>query len=167
MARYKLSLLILASTTLILSGCGQERQQNQSDTLHPPTLPKPANTVSTGAASRSVAQPVALKTQNPPPQETELMQKMGLQVDHGRIILDTKKSKEFFEALGKQLKSGVDQSVQKAKQHAPSGSDLGIQVQGEKVVIDLNRTKSFMKGWVETMEILGRELNRSLAPVQP
>lgn len=95
------------------------------------------------------------------------MRKMGLQVDRGRIILDTRKSKEFFEALGKQLKAGMDQSVQKAKQHAPTGSDFGIQVQNEKVVIDLNRTKNFMKGWVETMEILGRELNRSLAPTQP
>jgi len=99
--------------------------------------------------------------------ETALMKKMGLQVRDGQIILDTEKSKRFFESLGRSIKENIHQGVKKAEEKMPSGEDLGIHVDDKKVVIDLNRTKNFMKEWVETMEVLGRELNRSLAPLQP
>ncbi|WP_456459030.1 hypothetical protein [Nitratifractor sp.] len=101
------------------------------------------------------------------PKETELMHAMGIEIKEGEIILDTKKSKHFFKKLTQEIKSSMHRSMEKVEQHTPKAEDLGIHVQKDKVTIDLNRTRSFMKEWVNTMKVLGDELDRSLAPKQP
>ncbi|WP_292656001.1 hypothetical protein [Nitratifractor sp.] len=90
---------------------------------------------------------------------------MGIEVEPGRLIIDTRRAKTYLDALGRQLESGIRQGVQKAGQHAPQETDLGIRVSPDRVEIDLNRTRHFMQEWIEAVRIFGEELNRSLAPL--
>ena len=101
------------------------------------------------------------------PQETKLMHAMGLEIKKGEIILNTEKSKHFFKELSREIKSSIHQSMEKVEQHRPKAEDLGIHIRKNKIEIDLNRTRNFMKEWMNTMKVLGDELDRSLAPKQP
>ena len=155
----------LTVSVLIVVGCGKDGQEN-NESGTPGRIPSHTSSAPAAAPLQgSPSSPASRK--NSAPHQTELMKKMGLQVESGRIILDTEKSKNFFESLGKAIEKNIHQGMEKAEQHVPSGEDLGIQMDDKKVVIDLNKTKNFMKVWVETLEVLGRELNRSLAPIQP
>ena len=100
-------------------------------------------------------------------QETKLMRNLGLQITDGRIILDTEKSKIFFESLEKKLREGMREGIQKAKERTPRESDPGIYIRNDRIEIDVNKTKSFMRDWIETMEIIGKEINRSLRSLDP
>jgi predicted nucleotidyltransferase len=93
-----------------------------------------------------------------------MMEKMGIEVGNGQIRIDTQKARSFFEAIERQLSSGMDRGIAKAKEHQErSGvTDLGIHVEKDRIEIDLNKTKRFMKIWGESMKILGEEVEKSL-----
>ena len=160
------SLTLPLSALLLLWGCdhSHKKPEQRAAEASPITTPSPQ-------ASQKVPpqgqKPSLGEASSSAPHDTDLMKEMGLQVEKGRIILDTEKSKKFFEALGRQLREGLDEGVKKAKQHAPKEEDLGIHIQKNRIEIDVNKTKSFMKKWVEMMEILGKEINRSLQPLNP
>lgn len=161
--------IVIVVGVVVLGGCGQEEAKQRSD--HPSQSSSSTTPASPHLATPS-SSPGHLSGATPPQRssatgQTELMKKMGLQVEDGRIILDTEKSKNFFESLGRSIEKNIHQGVKKAEKHVPSGEEIGIKVEDKKVVIDLNKTRNFMKAWVETMEVLGRELNRSLSPVRP
>ena len=101
---------------------------------------------------------------SPGKQKPEMLQKMGIEVGGGRITIDTKRARSYFEALERQISQGVHRGVQKAKQHTSGVDDIGIHVSKEKVEIDLNKTRNFLKVWGESMKIIGEELDRSLKP---
>ena len=101
------------------------------------------------------------------PHETGLMHEIGLQVTDGKIIIDTGKSKRFFENLERKIHKSMQKSVEKIEKHSPSAADLGIHVQKDRITVDLNQTADFIKEWGETIKVLGEELDRSLAPAHP
>jgi len=90
-----------------------------------------------------------------------MLQRMGIDVESGRIIIDTNRTRHYFKALERQLKAGMHAGMEKVKEHAASVDDIGIHVSKEKVEIDLNKTKHFLKIWGESMKILGKELDQS------
>jgi len=98
------------------------------------------------------------------PRKPEMLGKMGIEVEQGRISIDTRKARNYFEALERQLSQGVNQGVQRARRHASGADDIGIHVSRDRVEIDLNKTKNFLKIWGESMKILGEELDNSLQP---
>jgi len=171
--RKKTVALLALLLILSIGGCGKKEgdangtSSSQSRSQNTP----PAGNLQSPVTFQKLNPSTAVSSKSSAPtkkdQETALMKKMGLQVRDGQIILDTEKSRKFFESLGRSIKENIHHGVKKAEEKMPSGEDLGIHVDDKKVVIDLNRTKNFMKEWVETMEVLGRELNRSLAPLQP
>ena len=158
---------------LAIAGCGKEEGDvnttapSQSGSLKVDSSKNQQSPTTFRKLDPSAAAPAKNSRKKGEEKETTLMKKMGLQVKDGQIILDTEKSKRFFESLGRSIKENIHQGVKKAEEKMPSSEDLGIHVEDKKVVIDLNRTKNFMKEWVETMEVLGKELNRSLAPLRP
>ena len=101
------------------------------------------------------------------PRKTDLMRAMGLEVQEGKIILDTKQSKRFFKALGRELEKSMKQSMAGVQNRCTKATEIGIRLDKEKIVIDLNRTKNFMEKWEKTLKILGDELEESFAPDNP
>jgi predicted nucleotidyltransferase len=103
-----------------------------------------------------------------PARKSEMMEKMGIEVGNGRISIDTQKTRSFLEAIERQISSGMNRGVQKAKQHQDQSGveDIGIHVGKDRIEIDLNKTKKFMEIWGESMKILGKEIEKSLQAPQ-
>ena len=150
---------------LLLSGCGGgQDDQSTKDGSRPHLIPPSSAPAALPSSSPAVSRSQTLQPASPSPGASGL-QKMGVEVEQGRIIIDTRRAKAYLDALGRQLESGIRQGTQKAGKQAPQGADLGIRVSPDKVEIDLNRTRHFMQEWIEAVRIFGEELNRSLGPL--
>jgi len=167
MKRVFLVLYLSAVIVPLSSGCSKkEEKEVQPEKAflkkgwHPPS--KPYREVSKNGLPHPKRLPGTPSAS--PSEKTELMEKMGVEIGEGRILIDMEKSRDFFETLGEQLRGSIDRSIRKAEPHAPSRNELGIVIGDDKIEIDLKQTRKFMQEWVETMEIFGRELNRSLSP---
>ena len=155
---------------LVMGGCKETTDNGQAAKAVLDGTPVPVRQQSVPASPppspATAAQPHLLKPSapSPAPQQPQMLRKMGIEVGNGRIVIDTNRTRSYFEALERQLSRGMDRGVRKAKQHASSVDDIGIHVGKDKVEIDLNKTKNFLKVWGESMKILGEELDRSLKP---
>ena len=167
---------VMALGVLGMAGCG-EGAVEQNGTRTPPYLqgkavpgtrpapsPHPASPPARGSSPVNLSPTSAPASASQPSDEKAMMEKMGIEVEPGRIRIDTQKARNFFEAIERQLSSGMDRGVKKAKEHQErSGvTDLGIHVGKDRIEIDLNQTKRFMKIWGESMKILGEEVEKSL-----
>jgi len=158
----------LTAVISLFAGCGTNPHDRNATVSYPETtLSVGKLSHSSATSSTSTGTVSSQRSPSSDEEETPLMRKLGLQFKDGAIILDTEKSKHFFESLKRSIGRNIHRSVKEAEEKLPKSEDLGIHIQDNKVVIDLNRTKSFMKEWIETMEVLGKELNRSLAPLRP
>jgi len=150
---------------LLLNGCGggQDEQSAKSVSCPHLILPNSSSAVLASPASTVLRsehlQPAA------PSSENSGLKKMGVEVEPGRIIIDTRRARSYLDALGRQLERGIHQGIQKTEQNISRESDWGIRISSEKVEIDLNKTRHFMQQWIEAMRIFGEEVNRSLAPL--
>ena len=150
---------------LLLSGCGGEQNdRNTKGVSRPHLIPPKASPAALPSSSPAVSRSRNLQPASSSAGSSGL-KKMGVEVEPGRIIIDTRRAKAYLDRLGKQLENGLRQGTQKAGQHAAQGTDLGIRVSPDRVEIDLNRTRHFMQQWIEAVRIFGEELNRSLAPL--
>ncbi len=86
-----------------------------------------------------------------------MMNKMGVTMEEGKLVIDTNKAKEFFWTLQKNL-DGIDKELQKGNLTAMKPA--GIEVTQDKVSIDLNKTQSFFDGWGKQMEVFAREFDK-------
>ena len=151
---------------VLLAGCsgGKEEQSSQGTPLHGTATPggqlhRAGKVPESGPRLLRLATPAP---SSPPSTKDAMLQKMGIEVGGGRITIDTRRARSYFEKLERQISSGMDRGVQRAKAHAAGADDIGIYVGKERVEIDLNKTKNFLKVWGESMRILGEELDRSL-----
>jgi len=162
-----------------LIGCGKDSEHNATvakpllrGTAVPGTWSQRRGAVPSPSLSPRLLQPTQSvapsATASPPPRKTEMMEKMGIEVGGGTIRIDTRKARNFFEAVERQISSGVNRGVQKAKRHQNQSGveDIGIHVEKDRIEIDLNKTKKFMEIWGESMRILGEEVEKSLQPPQ-
>jgi len=150
---------------LLLNGCGGgQDDQSAKGVSRPHLIPPNTSPAPLPSSSPAVSRTQTLQPASPSPGSSGL-KKMGVEVEPGRIIIDTRRAKAYLDALGRQLEKGIRQGTQKAGKQAPQGADLGIRVSPDRVEIDLNRTRHFMQQWIEAVKIFGEELNRSLAPL--
>jgi hypothetical protein len=168
---------LLAIALLGMAGCGKEKENNATvakPVLRGTAVPGTRSRERGAASSLSLSPRLLQPTQSvapsaaasPPPHKTEMMERMGIEVGSGTIRIDTRKARSFFEAMERQISGGVNRGVQKAKQHQNRSGveDIGIHVEKDRIEIDLNKTKRFMKIWGESMKILGEEIEKSLQP---
>jgi len=86
-----------------------------------------------------------------------MMNKMGVTMQDGKLIIDTNKTKEFFGTLEKNL-DGIDRELQKG--NLTVMKPAGIEVTQEKVSVDLNKSKSFFDSWGKQMEFFAKEFDK-------
>ena len=102
-----------------------------------------------------------------PPQRTEdkqekkVLENMGIEVESGKIVIDTKKTEEFFDRIGRTLEREVNKMEKGLDK--PDSSDIGVKVKKDKIEIDLNKTKSFLENFAKGMQKIAKEINATLA----
>jgi len=102
-----------------------------------------------------------------PRQKMTTAQSLGISIDDGKIIIDTKQTKDFFQNIGKKIKKSVDKIKENLeKEKVDSSSETGITITETTMHIDLNKTKNFMEKWVKSMESVVQELNRTMSDIK-
>ena len=81
-------------------------------------------------------------------QETELQKNnklahMGISTDNGRLIIDTNKTKSYFQQMAEKLKAHADKFAKEMENGSVNEEEAGIVVTDTQINIDLNKTKVF------------------------
>jgi hypothetical protein len=90
-----------------------------------------------------------------------LMNKMGVTMQDGKIIIDTNKTVAFFSVFQEKL----DNTSRELDRELREGNltitvPMGVEVTSEKVSIDLNKSKSFFDRWGEMMVGFAKEFDK-------
>ena len=88
--------------------------------------------------------------------EDKVLNKIGISTQDDKIIIEPKKTKEFFEQMAKTLEKEAKKFESKAKEI--NISDLGIRSSDTKIVIDVNKTKNFLEKFSKELEGVAKEL---------
>ena len=88
------------------------------------------------------------------------MNRMGVSMEEGKLIIDTNKAREFFVRLQKR----VDDTSNEIDKELREGNltvtiPTGVEMTGQKVSIDLNKTKSFLNSWGDRMADFAKEFD--------
>lgn len=93
--------------------------------------------------------------------EPSMMNKMGVSMEDGKLIIDTNKTKKFFTVFQEKM----DNTSREIDRELREGNltvtvPAGIEVTSKKVSIDLNKSESFFKSWGEKMESFAKEFDK-------
>jgi len=153
---------------------------------HPVSRPEPPNTrfrpasqtLQPGVASRQAPSPSTNATAAPENTPTRSaapsspLKRLGIDVQEGRIIIDPRQTRSFFEELERKLGGGGSHSAAAASSPARDASgkvieveEMGIHVGEDRIEIDLNRTRNVLKMWADSLRKMGEELENALEPV--
>ena len=98
--------------------------------------------------------------------QSKLSQMGFRKTSDGKIIIDTNKTKSYFQNLAQQMQTKVEQMNKELESGNIKEEEAGIEVNQTHINIDLNKTKNFldimgkkMQGYVKEFESVVQELN--------
>ena len=134
--KVKISLILLL--LISLNGCKENSQNENNKTL---------------IKNNTVKQNINQKND-----DAKILQKIGISTENDKIIIEPKKTKAFFEKLGKtfehtakRIKSKVDKIDEK---------DIGITANKDKITIDINKTTNFLNSFSKELEKSVKDIDR-------
>ncbi len=97
----------------------------------------------------------AIQAENP-----SAMNKIGISMQDGKLIIDTNKAKEFFTIFEKKIEDTSKRINREIREGNLTFSiPAGVEVTNKKVSIDINKTKSFFNSWGERMADFAKEFD--------
>jgi len=84
---------------------------------------------------------------------------MGITTDNGKLIIDTNKTKDFFQQMAANIKVHADKFAKDMEKGIIDDKEAGIEVNETHINIDLNKTKSFLDTWSKTLEGYAKEFD--------
>ena len=87
------------------------------------------------------------------------LNQIGVGMHNGTITIDTNKTKNFFNTLGKQMEGKVKEITDNLKKGVIDAKEEGIQMNNEHISIDLNKTKNFLESWGKKIQVFTKELD--------
>jgi len=85
---------------------------------------------------------------------------MGITTDNGKLIIDTNKTKDFFQQMAANIKTHADKFAKDMEKGIIDDKEAGIEVNETHINIDLNKTKSFLDTWSKTIEGYAKEFDK-------
>ena len=82
------------------------------------------------------------------------LRRMGISKQDGVITIDTNKTKNFFDEMGKQ----ITRQVEAFSEDIDEGRGAGIEANESQIHIDLHKTGNFLERWGKKMEEFADEL---------
>ena len=148
-------ILITSALLLSLSGC-QNAQENQAE--HDAKI-------ATQAKAELRAELQKEKEEQQRKQEAELQDNnklghMGITTDDGKLIIDTRKTKDFFQQMASKMKDHADKFTKDFEKGVIDDKEAGIEMNQTHINIDLDKTKNFLKNWEKTLEGYAKEFNK-------
>jgi len=85
---------------------------------------------------------------------------IGITSSDGKLIIDTNKTKNYFQKLAEKLKAHADKFAKDFNEGKINDPQAGVVVTDTQINIDLNKTKSFLDTWGKTIEAYAKEFQK-------
>ena len=90
--------------------------------------------------------------------DTKLHQ-MGINMNAGTIIIDTNKTKDFFNSLNKKMETQMKKISDDLQKGILDAAEEGIQINDDQINIDLNKTRNFLEIWGKKIQTFAKEFD--------
>ena len=147
--------LILLPILFALSGCNNA-QENQAE--HDAKVAAQAKAELRAELKREEEEKARLHEQEL--QKNNKLAHMGITTTDGKLIIDTNKTKSFFQQMAANLKVKADKFAKDMKEGKIDDKEAGIVVTETEVNIDLNKTKSYLDKWGKVFESYAKEFQK-------
>ncbi|SFV57050.1 hypothetical protein MNB_SV-3-1345 [hydrothermal vent metagenome] len=137
------------------SGCNDEKEQTGKDTLLAELKAKNEDLRKTQLEVKKIQDKLAKQAQN------NKFSKVGITIQENTITIDTNKTKDFFQNIGKKLQK-FTHSMKEGIVHE---KDAGIRIEKTHIDIDLNKTKSFLGAWGEKIQSYAKEIDKMIKKI--
>ena len=141
------NILILLSLLFALSGCNNA-QENQS--AHDAKVAAQAKAEL--RAELKAEQEAKAKQHEIDVQQDNKLAHMGITTTNGKLIIDTNKTKSFFQKMAENFKVKADKFAKDMENGTVDNKEAGIEMSDDNIHIDLNKTKSFLDNWGKTIQ---------------
>ena len=141
------NILISLSLLFALSGCNNA-QENQS--AHDAKVAAEAKAEL--RAELKAEQEAKAKQNEIDVQQDNKLAHMGITTTNGKLIIDTNKTKSFFQKMAENFKAKADKFAKDMEKGEVNNTEAGIEMTDSTINIDLNKTKSFLDNWGKTIE---------------
>ena len=151
-----LALLTVLLSLFVFTGC-EDNNRQEYETKNKPHISQ--------ALKEKITKPSAdIQVKK---RDVTTAESLGISVDDGKIIIDTKQTRDFFHGIGQKLKKGMNNIKEDLKKkEVGSSSETGIVVTKTSMHIDLNRTKNFIEKWIKSMESVIQEVDRTMSDIE-
>jgi len=146
-------LFITLSLLFILSGC-QNNKESQS--AHDAKIATQAKAELRAELQKEKEAKQQTKTSI---QESKLSH-VGITTTNGKIIIDTEKTKSFFQKMIEKIKIRTEKFTKEMQSGTINEKEAGIEVSDTRVSIDLNKTKSFLDTLGKTIESYAKDFQK-------
>lgn len=89
----------------------------------------------------------------------EKLSNVGIEMNENKIVIDTNKTKDFFQNLGKTFENKILKFTQDLEKGVVSEKEAGIKIDESHINIDLNKTKDFLEKWTKKMQSFIKEFD--------
>ncbi|PTB83659.1 hypothetical protein C9926_01735 [Sulfurovum lithotrophicum] len=148
---------LLLTLILILSftGCQDKKNDAKAQAQHDAKIAAEARAE---VRAEFEAKKKAEKEQAQAQKDTKLNQ-MGIDMHNGTIIIDTNKTKDFFNSLNKKMELQMKKISDDLQKGIIDIQEEGIQVNNERITIDLNKTKNLLEIWGKKIQDFAKEFD--------
>ena len=156
----KQTLSLLGLSALLLIGCQDNNTKNTQQTakISRPLQTKMQRNTSTQMPTFHPSHSTQISTSS---------SGLGIVVEDGRIIIDTKQTKDLLRSIEQKMQSGfkrIEHDLRKEQISSPN--ETGIIITDTTLQIDLNKTRNFMEKWVRSMESVAEEIDDTLREIE-
>ena len=95
------------------------------------------------------------------------LEKIGIEVNGSKIIIDTNKTKTFFKQMTQKLQKKMEKIQHDLQKGKLEENQTGIRIDQEKINIDLNKTKGFLESWGKKMQEVMQSVEEMTKQIDP
>jgi len=148
-------LLLTLILLLTLSGCQDKETDAKKQAAHDAKIAAQARAE---VRAEYEAKQAAQKAQAEAQKHTKLNQ-MGVDMNNGTIIIDTNKTKSFFDALNQKMETQMKKISDDLQKGIIDAKEEGVEINNERITIDLNKTKNLLEIWGKKIQSFAKEFD--------
>jgi len=96
---------------------------------------------------------------------TEILNKIGVEIDQDKVAIDLKRTKSFFASLQEILQQKAEQLQKNLEEGKLDMEDVGLKLDEDRVEVDLKKTKTFIETFGQKVENFLKELEESVRQI--
>jgi len=146
-------LLITLILLLTFTGCQDKEKEAKAQAEHDAQIAKKVR-----AEVQAEYKAEEVKKQQEATKD-EKFNKVGINVNNGKITIDTNKTKDFFKQFSKTMEVKMKKISDDLQQGIIETQEAGVNINKDHINIDLNKTKNLLEDWGKKIQIFAHEFD--------